>query len=91
MGNGLYITEVKGLHAGANETTGDFSVESAGFEIKDGRKGRSVKSFTIAGNFYTLLKSITHVGNKTEYGISGGYTVYASPAVLIRNISAAGK
>ncbi len=91
MGNGLYITEVKGLHAGANETTGDFSVESAGFEIKDGKKGRPVKSFTIAGNFYTLLKSITHVGNKTEYGIPGGYTVYASPAVLVRNISAAGK
>jgi PmbA protein len=91
MGNGLYITEIKGLNAGADEKTGDFSIESAGFEVKNGKIIRPVKSFTIAGNFYELLKNISHIGNKTEYGIPGGYTVFASPAVLVRNISAAGK
>jgi PmbA protein len=88
---GLYVTEIKGLHAGANYATGDFSVECAGFLVEDGQRGRPVKSFTIAGNFYGLLKSITHVGSKVEYGIPSGYTVFASPAVLARNISTAGK
>ena len=89
--NGLYVTEIKGLHAGANETTGDFSIESAGFVIENGKKGRPVKSFTIAGNFYDLLKNITHIENKIEYGISGGLNVFASPSILVRNISVAGK
>ena len=40
---------MKGFHAGANAVTGDFSIESAGFMIEDGKKGRPVKSFTVAG------------------------------------------
>ncbi|MGI6167203.1 MAG: TldD/PmbA family protein [Eubacteriales bacterium] len=91
VSDGLYVTEIKGLHAGANHATGDFSVECAGFLVEGGRRGRPIKSFTIAGNFYGLLRSITHVGNKVEYGIPTGFTVFASPAVLVRNISAAGK
>ncbi len=91
MGNGLYVTELKGLHAGANDTTGDFSIEGAGFLIEDGKKGRPVKTFTIAGNFYKLLMSVTHIGDKLEYGIPSGYTVFASPALLVRSISVAGK
>jgi len=91
VNNGIYVTEIKGLHAGANATTGDFSIESAGFVIEKGKKGRAVKSFTIAGNFYELLKNITHIGADVSYGISGGYTVFASPSVIVKNISVAGK
>ena len=36
-GEGIYITECKGFHAGANAITGDFSIESAGFMIRDGK------------------------------------------------------
>ena len=50
--NGIYITAVKGLHAGANATTGDFSIESEGFLIENGKKAGYVRSFTIAGNFF---------------------------------------
>lgn len=91
INNGIYVTEIKGLHAGANANTGDFSIESAGFVIENGKKGRAVKSFTIAGNFYELLKNITHIGSEVSYGVSGGYTVFASPSILVKNISVAGK
>ncbi|MBR4836701.1 MAG: TldD/PmbA family protein, partial [Clostridia bacterium] len=57
-GNGIYITELKGLHAGANPITGDFSLESAGFKIENGKLTDAVKSFTIAGNFFELIKNI---------------------------------
>ncbi len=91
VGNGLYITETKGLHAGANAATGDFSIESAGYVIENGKKGRPVKSFTIAGNFYDLLKNITNIGNKMDHGLPSGLNVFASPDVLVQNISIAGK
>lgn len=89
--NGIYITEVKGLHAGANAVTGDFSIESAGFVIENGKKGRPVKSFTIAGNFFDLLKSIDALSNKVDLGVPSGFTAFGSPDVLIRGMSVAGK
>ena len=89
--NGVYITEVKGLHAGANAVTGDFSIESAGFLIKDGKKANAVKSFTIAGNFFELLRSITALSNEVKFGVPGGKTAFGSPNVLIKDMSVAGK
>ena len=89
-GNGIYITEVKGLHAGANAVTGDFSIESAGFMIRDGKKSSPVRSFTIAGNFFDMLKNISAISDKVEVGL-GGPTVFGSPAVLIKDMSVAGK
>ena len=90
-GNGLYITELKGLHAGANAVTGDFSIESAGFRIVDGKKGEAVRSFTIAGNFFELLKSISALSNKVEVSVTGGFTTFGAPAVLVHDMSVAGK
>ncbi len=90
-GNGIYITELKGLHAGANAVTGDFSLESAGFKIVDGKRGEAIKSFTIAGNFFELIKSISALSNKVELAVTGGFTTFGSPAVLIHNLSVAGK
>ena len=90
-GDGIYVTGVKGLHAGANAITGDFSVESEGFLIKDGKKAGPIKSFTIAGNFFELLKSIDSLGNEIKWGIPAGFTVFGSPDVRIRAMSVAGK
>ena len=91
VGDGIYVTGVKGLHAGANAITGDFSVESEGFLIKDGKKAGPVKSFTIAGNFFEMLKAVDSLGNEVKWGIPGGFTVFGSPDVLIKGMSVAGK
>jgi len=89
-GSGIYITELKGLHAGANVVTGDFSIESAGFLIEDGKITTPVKSFTVAGNFFDLLKQIDSVDNELELG-APGYTQIASPNVLVPQMSVAGE
>jgi len=91
LGDGIYITELKGLHAGANATMGDFSIESAGFLIKNGKLSKAVKSFTVAGNFFDLLKDIEAFSDKVHFGLPSGFTVYGSPDVLVRNMSIAGK
>jgi PmbA protein len=90
-GDGIYVTGVKGLHAGANPITGDFSVESEGFLIKDGKKAGPIKSFTVAGNFFKLLQDIDSLGNEVKWGIPGGFTVFGSPDVLVKDMSVAGK
>lgn len=91
MGDGLYITEFKGMHAGCNAVTGDFSIESAGYTVRDGELCEAVKSFTVAGNFFELLKGIEAVSDTVKFGLPSGFTVYGSPDLLIRGMSVAGK
>lgn len=90
-GDGIYVTEMKGLHAGANAVTGDFSIESAGYMIRDGKLCEAVKSFTIAGNFFGLLEDIDSLSNEVKCSVSGGLTSYGSPSVLVFQMSVAGK
>ena len=90
MGDGLYITELKGLHSGLDSVTGDFSLESAGFLVENGKKTNAVKGFTIAGNFFELLKNIEEVSSELKHG-GGGSTCFASPDVLIQKMSVAGQ
>lgn len=87
-GNGVYINSLGGLHAGANPVSGDFSLQSAGFLIEDGKKTARVKSFTVAGNFYDLLKNITLAANNLEFP---GMGTVGSPSVLVEGLSIAGK
>ena len=86
LGDGLYLTEVSGLHAGANPISGDFSLLSRGFEIKGGRVVRAVEEFTVAGNFYQLLKDITDVGGDLLFEASP----IGSPSVLVKRLDVAG-
>ena len=89
--NGVMITSLGGLHAGANPISGDFSLQSSGFMIVDGKKGDYIKSFTVAGNFYDLLKQITALSDKVVLPRAMGTTTFGSPYVLVENLSIAGK
>ena len=91
VGDGIFITEINGLHAGANPVSGDFSLQSAGFMIRAGKKCEAVKGFTVAGNFFDLLKSIAALGNKLERGVVTGFSGFCSPDVLVPDMSVAGK
>lgn len=86
LGDGLFLTEVTGLHAGANPVSGDFSLLSRGYEIKGGKIVRAVEEFTVAGNFYQLLKDITDVGGDLLFETSP----IGSPSVLVKSLSVAG-
>ena len=91
VSDGIYITALNGLHAGANSNTGDFSIDSAGFRIKDGKLCEAVKSFVISGNFFDLLKNVEDLSCDIDFGMPSGFTVYGSPDVLVRGMSIAGK
>lgn len=90
-GNGVYIHSLEGLHAGANAISGDFSLQSAGFLIENGVKTKAVKSFTVAGNFYDLLKNITAVADNCMLPRAMGKTAFGGPSILVEGLSVAGK
>lgn len=88
VGEGVYITSLGGLHAGANPVSGDFSLQSKGFLIAGGKKTTAVKSFTVAGNFYDLLKNITALASNLELPGMGSF---GSPSVRVDGLTIAGK
>ncbi len=87
MGDGLLVTEVTGLHAGANPISGDFSLLSKGFEVKGGKRVRAVEQFTVAGNFYKLLAGVRAVGSDLLFEGSP----IGCPSVLVDSVSVAGE
>lgn len=84
--NGIYITSLEGIHAGANSITGDFSLAARGVLIEEGKLTRGVKQITIAGNFFELLKQIEEVGSDFKFRGTIG-----SPSILVKEISVAGE
>lgn len=89
-GTGICIRSVSGLHAGANAVTGDFSLLAEGFCFENGKRTKPVKSITVSGNFYTLLKELERVGSDLEF-IRRGDGKCGSPSVFVRDMTIAGK
>ncbi len=86
VGNGVYITDVSGLHAGLNSRTGNFSLQSTGFLIKDGIKDRPLDIITISGNLVNLFMDIQEVGKDMKQFIAS-----SCPSVIVKSIKVSGK
>lgn len=87
MGEGVYITEVNGLHAGLNPQSGDFSLQSTGFLIENGKISKALDMITVSGNLIDIFKDVINVGNDTKLFTSS----VLCPSVLIKKINVAGK
>ena len=87
VGDAILVTELMGMHSGANAVSGDFSLGAKGFLIRNGKIDRAVNQITIAGNFLELLRAIDAVGSDLTFGSSR----FASPTLLVRALSVAGK
>lgn len=62
-GTYFLITDLTGLHSGANPISGEFSFGASGYLCKDGVRGQAVRGVTVAGNFYELIQRIGGIGN----------------------------
>jgi PmbA protein len=87
VGNGVYITDVMGLHAGLNPQSGNFSLQSTGYLIKDGKKDRALDIITVSGNLMSVFMDIVEVGNDVKVSASG----VSCPSVLIKQLAVSGK
>ena len=65
-GDGVYITDVSGLHAGLNPQSGNFSLQSTGFLIENGKKGKPLDLITIGGNLLDVFSCLTSLRQSFE-------------------------
>lgn len=87
IGEGVIITDLAGLHSGANTVSGDFSLAAKGFYVENGKKTFPVEQITLAGNYFDLLKNIVAVGDDLKFPMSN----VGSPSVIATGLSIAGK
>ncbi len=87
LGDGIYLTSLMGLHAGANAVSGDFSLSAEGFLVEKGKITTPVEQITVAGNFYQLLENLEELASDLYFGTNG----IGSPSVLLRQMDIAGK
>ena len=87
VGNGVYITDVSGLHAGLNKQSGNFSLQSTGFMIENGKKGKPLDLITVGGNLLDIFKDVLEVGNDVTISPSG----VSAESILIKKIAVSGK
>lgn len=90
IGDGLYITDLSGLHAGVNSISGDFSLLSEGFLIKDGKIDHPVEQITVSGNFFEVLKRIIATGSDT-ISVPEGKGEYFCPSVAVSSLNISGE
>jgi PmbA protein len=80
-GDGLYVTDVAGLHSGVNPVSGTFSVGATGLLIEGGELAAPVREITIASDLVSMLRSVREVGAQTRWVPFGG-SVRAAPLLL---------
>lgn len=87
VGDGIYITDIAGLHAGLNAQSGNFSLQSSGFLIENGKKTTPVDLITIGGNLIDLFNDVIEVGGDVKH-LVGGVSI---PSLVIKSIKVSGK
>ena len=88
--NGVLITDIHGLHAGINPTSGDFSLSCNGFMIENGEKKSPIAQITVAGNLYDMLMEIEEIGNDMIFSHPNS-NYFGSPSIIVKSLSISGK
>lgn len=84
----ILVTDVMGVHAGANPITGDVSVQAMGLELTGGELV-PVDNFAMSFNLFELLKQVEEVGTDSEWQ-PGFWGVVRAPSISIPDVSFAG-
>src|SRR5690606_9205668 len=86
--DGLLVTDLMGVHAGANPITGDVSVQAMGLELIGG-EALPVDDFAISFNLFNLLERVEEVGDDAEW-IAGWAGISNVPSLAVADVSFAG-
>lgn len=87
-GDGVYVTDVAGLHSGVNPVTGVFSVGASGRIIRDGALAEPVREFTIAGELVAMLGAVSAAGAEARWVPFGGSV--STPPLLVAEMAISG-
>jgi PmbA protein len=85
---GLFVTDVAGLHSGVNPVSGTFSVGASGRLIEGGEAGAPVRELTIASDLVSMLKAVREVGSQARWVPFGGSV--KAPPILVGEMAISG-
>lgn len=86
-GDGVLVTDLMGVHAGANPITGDVSVQAMGMEMVGGEQ-RPVDDFAVSFNLFDLLMRVEAVGDDARW--VPGQAMIHTPSLAVADLSFAG-
>lgn len=89
MEDGLLITNVSGVFAGAHAATGEFALIARGFRVRDGVRREAVSQITISGDFFDLLGRVRSVGSDCQWMSASNGSVCA-PSLYVDALSVSG-
>jgi PmbA protein len=87
-GEGVFVTDVAGLHSGVNPVTGVFSVGASGRAIRGGEEAEPLREFTIASDLVSMLRAVRAAGTTPRWVPFGGSV--STPPLLIGEMTVAG-
>jgi PmbA protein len=87
-GEGLFVTDVAGLHSGVNPVSGTFSVGASGRLIEGGEPGAPVRELTIASDLVSMLQAVHQVGSQARWVPFGGSV--KAPPILVGEMAVSG-
>jgi PmbA protein len=87
-GEGVYVTDVAGLHSGVNPVSGTFSVGATGRLLEAGTLAASADEFTIASDLQSMLKAVVAASSESRWVPFGGSV--CTPALLIGEMAVGG-
>lgn len=76
LDDGVIVTDLMGVHAGANPISGDVSVQGHGLRVEAG-EARPVDNFALSFNLFRLLEQVRAVGDDLTWRPAGGGIVGA--------------
>jgi PmbA protein len=88
-GDGVYVTDVAGLHSGVNPVTGVFSVGASGRLLSGGEAADPIREFTIASDLVSMLRGVRAVGSGARWVPFGGSV--RTPPLLIVEMTISGQ
>jgi PmbA protein len=87
-GDGVFVTDVAGLHSGVNAVSGVFSVGASGIAIRAGELAEPLREFTIASDLVSMLGAVRASGAAPRWVPFGGSV--STPPLLIEQMTIAG-
>jgi PmbA protein len=87
-GEGVFVTDVAGLHSGVNPVTGVFSVGASGRTIAGGALAEPIREFTIAGELVAMLRAVVAAGAEARWVPFGGSV--KTPPLLVSELAISG-
>jgi PmbA protein len=86
--DGVFVTDVAGLHSGVNQVSGVFSVGASGMAIRAGELSEPLREFTIASDLVSMLGAVRAAGASPRWVPFGGSV--STPPLLIEQMTIAG-